>query len=404
MKYSLPKTIANIISIINKSGFKAHIVGGCVRDILLNKTPADWDITTNASPGTIKSLFRKALDTGIKHGTVTVVYKGMPVEVTTWRKETGYSDHRHPDSICLTDSLIEDLARRDFTMNAIAYHPEEGLVDPFGGYADISGKIIRCVGNPYERFSEDALRMLRAIRFSAQLDFDIDKNTFAAMIQHSRDLTHISRERIQAEINKILESNYPQKLSLLWDSGISTIVFPGIETLPAIWYKAAKHFTGSQYQKVILFSLLFYISCKTDAIHSAKNYLTINKYDNKTTNSILRHIKCLNDLNLLTQRNIRKAATEYGVSITENTVKILNALQSINEKKPVLSHEKNNILPVIPSISGGNLKILGLQGRAIKDVLDTILLCLYEDPALNRRDILICLAKSIMASEFYTGK
>lgn len=404
MKYSLPKNISNIITIINNSGFQAHIVGGCVRDILINKDPTDWDITTNASPEVIKSFFSKTFDTGIKHGTITVLYNDMSVEVTTWRKETCYSDHRRPDSICLTDSLTEDLARRDFTMNAIAYHPEEGLVDPFGGFADITKRIIRCVGNPFERFSEDALRMLRAIRFSAQLDFDIDENTFAAINQLSGDLSHISKERIQSEINKILESNSPQKFALLWDSGLSKIVFPLIEKLQSSWCEAAKHFIGSQSQKVILLSLLFYISCRTDSLHCAKDYLTVNKYDNKTLRSILCHIKCLNCIGSLTSRNIRKSISECGASVTWNTVKILNIIQSIYDKKSILSHVNNDILPVFPAISGGDLKELGLKGRAIRDVLDTIRLCLYENPILNSKDILICLAKIIMASECFFSK
>ncbi len=405
MKISLPKNIANIITIINNSGFKAHIVGGCVRDILINKVPTDWDITTNASPPVIKSLFSKTIDTGIKHGTVTVLHDSIPVEITTWRKETSYSDHRHPDSICLANSLKDDLSRRDFTMNAIAYHPLEGLVDPFNGSSDINNRIIRCVGKPSERFSEDALRMLRAIRFSAQLDFDIDKGTFAAIKEISGDIVHISKERIQGEINKILEAKAPQKLSLLWHSDLSKVIFPQIENIPSIWYDLIKHFIGSVNQKEILLSLLFHLACKTDPIACAEDYLIGNKYDNKTQRNIKYHINCLKGIGPLTQRNIRKAASEYGIDVTRSTLKILSIIQSINDNNPVFpDHISDDTIPVIPAISGIDLKNLGLDGRAIKDMLDTLRLCLYENPDLNSYDTLIHLAKCILASNWQLDK
>ncbi len=398
MELSLPKNIVNIISIINNSGFHAHVVGGCVRDILIKKVPTDWDITTNASPEVIKGLFSKTIDTGIKHGTVTVLQDGIPVEVTTWRKETGYSDHRRPDYICLANSLSEDLARRDFTMNAIAYHPKEGIFDPFCGLSDITAGIIRCVGKPFERFSEDALRMLRAIRFSAQLNFDIEKTTFAAINDISKDLNHISKERIQAEINKILESIAPQKLSLLWDSGLSKVVFPEIEVLPNSWRDIIKLFIGSKHQKIILLSLLFYLSCKSDPLSCAESYLTGNKYDNKTHRGISYHLKCLNGIGPLSHRNIRKAAFEFGTDVTFNTIKALHLIKSINGDKSVLPENINrDIIPVIPAISGGDLKNMGLNGREIKDMLDTIRLCLYENPDLNSMDTLIRLVNNIPA-------
>jgi tRNA nucleotidyltransferase (CCA-adding enzyme) len=396
MKFSLPKNIGNIITVINNSGYQAHVVGGCVRDMIINKVPTDWDITTNASPQVIKSLFSKTFDTGIKHGTVTVLQDGIPVEVTTWRKETGYSDHRRPDYICLADSLSEDLARRDFTMNAIAYHPKEGLLDPFYGLSDITDRIIRCVGKPSERFSEDALRMLRAIRFSAQLDFDIEKITFAAINNLSEDLNHVSKERIQAEINKIFESKTPQKLYLIWKSGLSKVVFSGIESLPESWCITIKPFIGSAYQKVILLSLLFYLSCKTDPISCAKDYLIVNKYDNKTQRSVTDHIKCITGIGPLTSRNIRKATFEYGTDVTLNILKILHLIQSINGDKSALpANISRDIIPVIPALSGSDLKSMGFNGREIKNMLDTIRLCLYENSDLNSIDTLIHLVKNI---------
>ena len=399
MKISLPKNIANIIAIINNNGYRAHIVGGCVRDILLNKIPVDWDITTDVSPQIIKSLFPKTIDTGIKHGTVTVLQDGIPVEVTTWRQETGYSDHQHPDSISLANSLKDDLSRRDFTMNAIAYHPSEGFIDPFNGLSDINNRIIRCVGKPSERFSEDALRMLRAIRFSAQLNFDIDNDTFAAIKEHASDIVHISKERIQAEINKILDANAPQKISLLWQSGLSKVIFPQIDSIPDIWFDLIKPLIGSKDQKDLFLSLLFYLACENNAVSCAEDYLISNKYDKKTRRSVKHHIKCLKDIGPLSRRNIRKAAAEFGTNVALNTLKVLSIMHRFNKNNPFApQYSDSDVMPVTPAISGFDLMDLGLDGRAIRDMLDILRLCLYENPYLNHKDILIDIAKEILTS------
>ncbi|NLX63439.1 MAG: CCA tRNA nucleotidyltransferase [Clostridiaceae bacterium] len=389
MKISLPKNIADIIAIINDSGFKAHIVGGCVRDIIIGKTPTDWDITTNASPQVIKSLFPKTVDTGIKHGTVTVIQDGIPVEVTTWRKETGYSDHRHPDSIRPADSLEDDLSRRDFTMNAIAYHPEEGLTDPFGGFKDINNKIIRCVGNPYKRFSEDALRMLRAIRFSAQLDFNIDDYTKEAVAKLSPDLVHVSKERIQAELNRILESQSPARISLLWETGLFRAIFPYIENLPPIWSALAIQFVSSPNQRFVLLALLFHFSFDTHKQEKAEELLTSLKYDNETKRNVTAYLKCLESSGPASPRNIRKTVTEFGVSVTADVYKvrgIINPHENINNDIIKTIFEMS---PVELSLSGLDLKNAGYTGKEIKDMLSILSLCVFEKPELNDRQTLL---------------
>ena len=181
MEIRIPEKVSEIIHELNQNGYEAFAVGGCVRDSILGKLPQDWDITTSAKPHEVKRIFRRTIDTGIEHGTVTVMLGKEGFEVTTYRVDGEYEDNRHPKQVSFTANLTEDLARRDFTINAMAYNPDCGLVDVFGGLEDLRRKVIRSVGTAAERFDEDALRILRAIRFSAQLGFDIEKNTREAM-------------------------------------------------------------------------------------------------------------------------------------------------------------------------------------------------------------------------------
>ena len=404
MNFIIPENILTIITEINNAGYKAHIVGGCLRDFLLNMEPTDWDITTNASPNTIKCLFKKTFDTGLKHGTITVLYNKTVAEVTSWRKDSVYSDHRRPDYVTPSDSLLEDLSRRDFTINAMAYHPDDGLLDPFHGLSDLKNNIIRCVGSPLTRFSEDALRMLRAIRFAAQLGFTIEAETLSAISKQAYDIRHISKERVQAEINKILQSNNPDKLKLIWKTNINKIIFPQIGILPRSWEKAVKYFIGSEYQNQILLGLLFYTSCDIDALQHARDYLNNHKYDNKTKKSVSMHIKCLDAIKPITPRNTRKNAAEYGVSITNNAIRMLYVLGQLSPSE--LKSYNNTIEQDIPTelnISGNHLLAIGLRDRNIGNMLNLLLLCIYERPELNKKDILIGLVK-IINSIKYTKK
>ena len=202
----LPSDINEILSQLNNAGHKAYAVGGCIRDSFMGKTPNDWDITTSASPEQIKEVFAsfRTIDTGIKHGTVTVICNHTPVEITTFRIDGEYTDNRHPDSVKFTNDVTEDLARRDFTINAIAYNPIDGIIDPFGGIHDIENRIIRCVGSPDKRFNEDALRILRAIRFASTLDFNIEKETSDSIIENENLISGIAVERISTELIKLL--------------------------------------------------------------------------------------------------------------------------------------------------------------------------------------------------------
>lgn len=202
----LSRDAETLLEQLNQNGYEAFVVGGCVRDMLMGITPHDYDITTSATPDEVKRIFENhpVIETGLKHGTVTVMVNGEPYEVTTYRIESTYSDSRHPDGVTFTRSLTEDLARRDFTVNAIAYNPDVGIVDPFDGQQDIKKKILRCVGIPHERFSEDALRILRLLRFASMLGFKIEAETANAAFCLKDKLVHVSAERIQVELCKLL--------------------------------------------------------------------------------------------------------------------------------------------------------------------------------------------------------
>lgn len=231
VKMRVPKDVMFIIRKLEEHGFEAYAVGGCVRDTILGREPMDWDITTSALPNQVKEIFNRTIDTGLQHGTVTVMLKSVGYEVTTYRIDGEYTDNRHPQSVEFTSNLIEDLKRRDFTINAMAFNPNKGLVDAFDGISDIKKGVIKCVGVAEERFGEDALRILRAVRFSAQLGFDIEENTEAAMKKLAPTLVHISKERIQAELEKLILSNHPEKLITAYETGITKWILPEFDSM-----------------------------------------------------------------------------------------------------------------------------------------------------------------------------
>lgn len=235
MKLKIPEKVKFIIDELQKKGYEAYAVGGCVRDALLGRTPNDWDITTSALPEAIISCFSHTIPTGIKHGTVTVMIEKEPFEVTTYRIDGEYSDNRHPDNVTFTSNLKEDLSRRDFTINAMAYNGISGITDLFGGMDDLKKGIVRTVGSPNERFNEDALRMIRAIRFSCQLGFQIDKPTFDSIRLNCELIKNVSIERIRDEFSKILLSEHPSKgIENLRTAGLLQYFMP--EILPMVGF------------------------------------------------------------------------------------------------------------------------------------------------------------------------
>ncbi|MBQ3036129.1 MAG: CCA tRNA nucleotidyltransferase [Lachnospiraceae bacterium] len=226
MKINMPQAVKEIIATLQQNNFEAYAVGGCVRDSILGREPNDWDITTSASPEEVKALFRRTIDTGIEHGTVTIMIDKVGYEVTTYRIDGKYEDGRHPTEVTFTRNLKEDLLRRDFTINAMAYNDTDGLVDIFGGLEDIERKVIRCVGDPRARFTEDALRLMRAVRFAAQLGYTIEEETREAMKEIAGNLKKISAERIQVELVKTLVSPNPFMMKDAYELGLTKYFMP----------------------------------------------------------------------------------------------------------------------------------------------------------------------------------
>ena len=269
MQIILPKNVNKIIHVLEEHGFQAYAVGGCIRDSLLGRTPHDWDITTSALPEQVKALFKKTVDTGIQHGTVTILLDGEGYEVTTYRLDGEYEDSRHPKEVTFTSLLSEDLKRRDFTVNAMAYNEKDGLVDLFGGQKDMEEKVIRCVGDPLERFTEDALRILRAVRFAAQLGFSIEERTREAIGILAGNLEHISAERIQAELVKLAVSPHPEEFYTACETGITRVILPEFDEAmetpqnnPHHCYNVGRHMIESMRQiepdKVLRLTMLFH--------------------------------------------------------------------------------------------------------------------------------------------------
>ena len=235
MKIVLPEKVKFIIETLETHGYEAYAVGGCVRDTMLHRTPGDWDITTQAKPEQVKEIFAEknihTIDTGIQHGTVTVMVEHEGFEVTTYRIDGEYEDARHPKNVQFTASLLEDLKRRDFTINAMAYNDSEGIIDMYDGMTDLKNQTIRCVGEAKKRFDEDALRILRALRFQAQLGFQIEEKTEEAIKNQAKFLKDISAERIQVELEKLITSAHPEVLVNAYKLGVTKIIFPEFDIM-----------------------------------------------------------------------------------------------------------------------------------------------------------------------------
>ena len=288
MQIQLPDKVHKIIDTLEAAGYEAYAVGGCVRDSVLGRKPDDWDITTSAKPEETKQLFPRTIDTGIRHGTVTVMLDKEGFEVTTYRIDGDYEDGRHPKEVTFTASLEEDLKRRDFTINAMAYSERHGLVDIYGGLADIEAGVIRCVGNAKERFTEDALRMMRAVRFSAQLGYRIDEGTRKAMTELAPNLQKISAERIQVELIKLVTSPHPDYLRIAYETGITAQILPEfdlcmktVQNNPHHCYDVGEHILHSMLvvkeDKVLRLGMLFHDIGKPQTMTVDEKGITHNK-------------------------------------------------------------------------------------------------------------------------------
>ena len=450
MKMEIPAAVADILGKLQANGFEAYAVGGCVRDALLGREPEDWDITTSALPQEVKKIFRRTIDTGIEHGTVTVMIDKTGYEVTTYRIDGDYEDSRHPKDITFTASLKEDLKRRDFTINAMAYNPQEGLVDIFGGQEELEKGIIRCVGSARERFDEDALRILRAVRFAGQLGFEIEEETKQAIPEKAAALTRISAERIRVELDKLLVSSHPEKLLVASETDILKYVLPEYDVMlrtpqnnPHHIYSVGKHCMKAlqcvneyclaneidrKQRSVLSWVMLLHDAGKPEmkttdfagidhfkghAEVSAKlahNILRRLKFDNQTISLVTRLIKWHDYRFTPEEKHMRRAANRIGVDIMDllfivetmdvraQNPETWEAKLSIIQKAEEIYQEilkKQQCLNLKDlAVNGGDLMREGYQaGPKLGEILNYLLECVLENPEQNQKETLLRLTK-----------
>ena len=395
MHIKLPEKVKYIISRLEKNGYEAYAVGGCVRDSILDRVPEDWDITTSAKPEEVKKLFQATIDTGLQHGTVTVVIEKEGYEVTTFRLDGDYSDGRHPDRVAFTSSLTEDLKRRDFTINAMAYSENTGLIDKFDGEKDLEDGIIRAVGDAEERFSEDALRMLRAIRFAGQLNFDIAEKTFDAIKKLSPDISKVSVERIAKELEKLLLSGNPEYITLVYEAGIFEVIAPEIAELfkkEEIYNSIEAVRRASYPEKKGLYQIRTALFLERMGADSAAKLLKRFKLDNDTINTVKKLIGLL-------QRDIETSALEMRRTVKEAGHKIMPILLEARRAKGLCNNSElyRKIIERGECTSVSELKVNGRdlieagvpKGVMIGETLERLLESVIEHPELNTRESLL---------------
>lgn len=439
MRINLPKKVSNIIETLEKSGYEAYAVGGCVRDSILGRVPQDWDITTSAKPKEVKRLFSHTIDTGIQHGTVTVMLEREGFEVTTYRIDGEYEDARHPKEVIYTSNLLEDLKRRDFTINAMAYNERQGLVDAFDGIGDLNRKVIRCVGDAKERFTEDALRMLRALRFAAQLGFEVEEETFGAICTLAPTIAKISAERIQVELVKLLLSDHPGLLREVYESGISDVILPEFSELmhtrqnnPHHCYTVGEHtirvVENVPKDRVLRLAALFHDVakpvCKTtdengidhfyghpkEGAQMAQRIFRRLKFDVDTMQKVCGLVQWHDDNPPLNLSAVRKAIHRVGEGRYPDMFVFKRAdilAQSTYQREEKLAYvegyqrlyeqiiEEENCLNLKDlAVNGSDLIAMGIKpgkeiGVILKELLDEVL----EDPGKNEKEYLLTRVK-----------
>ena len=443
MNIIIPKGAQHIINCLNSAGYEAYIVGGCVRDSLMNKIPSDWDICTSAHVEDMLKIFKgmRVIPTGLQHGTITILERDGAYEVTTFRIDGDYADHRHPKSVSFTAELKEDLSRRDFTINAMAWHPEKGLIDLFHGEEDLKQRIVRAVGDSNKRFDEDGLRMLRMVRFATVLDFDYDVETYQAAVTQSYLMKHISKERIQVELNKILLAQHPARgLQDLYNVGMYPYILPMMCHTVGFEQNGGHHFldvfehsllsVGMIEQDLILrLTMLLHDIGKPftwtenkekgyDAFvnHAAVSAVIANKvlrdlkYDNATRKDVVELIKHHNDILLPETVNIRRHLSIMGekqlrrlikVKVADlmahdfpfqrmQFIKLFGQIEALIDKIIARGdcYQIKNL-----AIGGEDMKTLGLTGRDIGNMLHKALEQVLEYPEMNTHSALMSWAR-----------
>lgn len=439
IRIDMPCDVREIINTLEDAGFEAFAVGGCVRDAVLGRVPADWDITTSAMPEEVKGLFSRTIDTGIQHGTVTVMKDHIGYEVTTYRIDGEYEDARHPKEVAFTSNLVEDLKRRDFTINAMAYNDRVGLVDEFDGIGDLENHVIRCVGNPLDRFGEDALRMLRAVRFSAQLGFSIDDATKAAITELAPNLEKISAERIQAELVKLISSDHPDYLRVAYETGITAVVLPEFDAVMDCGQNDALHentvgehtlksLLNVSNDKVLRLTMLFHdfgkpLTCsRTEegvtrffghpdiSSDMSREIMRRLKFDNDTTDKV-KKLTAVHDLFIKNAPNrVRRAVSRvtkelFPYFLEVRKANILAWKEEAQEKALAELSELEKLYEGVLergecvcikelAVDGKDLIAAGVkQGRQIGEILSDLLEIVLEEPEKNTKEILLSYVK-----------
>ncbi|MDD3279129.1 MAG: CCA tRNA nucleotidyltransferase [Lachnospiraceae bacterium] len=435
MRIKLPASVNAVLDGLHAHGYEAYAVGGCVRDAVLGRKPDDWDITTSATPWEVKELFYRTVDTGLQHGTVTVLIGDAAHEVTTYRIDGEYEDSRHPKEVTFTASLQEDLKRRDFTINAMAYNQESGLVDLYGGISDLQRKTIRCVGAPKERFGEDALRIFRALRFAAQLGFTIEKDTLEAIRELAPTLRQISAERIQVELTKMLVSPRPEYMEALYETGITAVILPEFDAMmkceqhnPHHCYTVGMHTIVAMSQvepdKVLRFTMLLHDmgkpACHTRSEDGIDHFKGHAVEGTETARKILRRLRFDNDtIHQVTtlvywhdcrlepsMKSARCMLNRIGAELFEKLLLVQRAdtlAQSEWEREQKLQRIKNMGVCLQKVLEEGqcfSLKELAVTGQdliaqgvapgpKIGEVLQEMLMFVLEEPDRNQKEYLL---------------
>ncbi len=396
----LPSQVEYIIEKLSEHGFEAYAVGGCVRDTMLHREPEDWDITTSAYPNQVKQIFRRTIDTGIVHGTVTVMLGGCGYEVTTYRIDGEYEDGRHPKSVEFTLKLEEDLKRRDFTINAMAYHPKQGLVDLFDGIGDLKCGNIRCVGEARDRFTEDALRMMRAVRFAAQLGFAIEAQTQEAIRALAPGLCKVSKERIQAELTKLLLSPNPQTVEKLFSLGLVKQVLPEL----ARGFDAAEggrmleRLRETEADSILRYTVFLSVleaSQENRRVRTEK-LLRDLKFDNHTIDFVSRLSEHQYDTLSTDKGMLRKQIVEMGEDIFPYLIKLQKA-EEVERLYKEIKRAGNCLSIKELAVNGRDLAEAGIKpGKELGGILKKLLYIVLEKPECNTREKLLSELENIL--------
>lgn len=444
MDFYLPKQVGTIINRLEQNGFEAYAVGGCVRDTILGKKPKDYDVTTSALPEQVEECFKdfKVIETGMKHGTVTVAAEGQPVEVTTFRVDGKYSDRRRPDEVSFSASLEDDLARRDFTINAMAYNPKKGLVDLYGGQEDLFIRKISCVGDPCERFDEDALRIMRALRFASELDFSVESRT-AEAIRHMKGLLEeISPERISRELTLLLCGAGPFRV-LTEFSDVFAVIIPEIKPcigfeqhnryhIYDVWTHTAAAVERSEIQPDVRLALLLHDIAKPRCFkqdeEGSGHFYGHEKLSAEMAETILRRLRFPNETvsrvselikyHYVTPIDDEKVVKRLIATVGEENFFLLTEVMkgdnrakqgSCLERVQTLEHMRSKAEHIIAegqclklsdlAVKGGDMIELGYSGKEIGEVLDEMLSAVIDEKLPNEREALIEFAKNRINEE-----